>query len=84
MVNLHAGKNIVGSKWVFKHKRGADGQFQQYKPRLVAQGNSQKFGADYDEGFSPVVKYSSIPYMLAIVNQLDLELHQMDVSKWRF
>ena len=80
MVDLPKSKNIVGSKWVFKHKRGANGQIQRCKARLVAQCYSQKSGVDYDEVFSPVAKYNSICTLLAIVNQFDLELHQMDVK----
>ena len=57
-----------------------DGQIQRCKAHLVAQGCSQKSDVDYNEDFSPVLKYSSIRSMLAIVNQLDLELHQMDVK----
>ena len=34
LVNLPDGKNVVGRKWVFKHKRD--------KARLVAQGHFQK------------------------------------------
>lgn len=44
LVDLSAGKNIVGSKWVFKHKRGDGGKIQWCKARLVAQGYSQKSG----------------------------------------
>ena len=80
LVDLPAGKNIVGSKWVLKHKRGAEGEITRCKARLVAQGYSQKPGVDYDEVFSPVAKYSSIRTVLAIANQLDLDLHQMDVK----
>ena len=80
LVDLPKSKNIVGSKWVFKHKRGANGQIQRCKARLVAQGYSQKSSVDYDEVFSPVAKYNSIRTLLAIVNQFDLELHQMDVK----
>ena len=36
LVDLLASKNIVGSKWVFKHKRGVDGQIQQCKACLVS------------------------------------------------
>lgn len=80
LVDLPPGKNIVGSKWVFKHKRDAKGEITRCKARLVAQGYSQKPGVDYDEVFSPVAKYSSIRTVLAIANQLDLNLHQMDVK----
>ncbi len=30
------GRKIVGSKWVFKKKTGADGTVERYKVRLVA------------------------------------------------
>ena len=46
----------------------------------MAKGCSQKPGLDYEETFSPVAKYTSIRSLLAIANQLNLEVHQMDVS----
>ena len=51
---------------------------EQYKIRLVVKGYSQKEGIDYNEIFSPIVKYRSIRMLLAIVAQFDLELEQMD------
>ena len=80
LVEPPKGQNIVDSKWVFKVKYNADGSIERYKARLVAKGFTQKAGIDFEETFSPVVRYTSIRTLLAIVNQLDLELHQMDVS----
>ena len=80
LVDLPKGKNVVGCKWVFKVKRNADGDVSRYKARLVAQGYSQEAGQDYEEVFAPVARYSSIRSVLAIANQLDLEVHQMDVK----
>ena len=66
-------------KWVFKHKRHADGQIQTLKAGLVAQGYLQKFGIDYDEVFAPVAKYNSLS-LLAISKELYLKIYQMDVQ----
>jgi hypothetical protein len=72
------GKNIVGSRWVFKVKHTvADGSVERFMARLVAQGYSQSQGVDYQEIFSPVVRCSSIRSLLAVANICDWEL-----TKW--
>ena len=58
----------------------ADGTLERYKARLVAQGCTQIFGLDYEETFSPVVRFESIRCLLAMATQHKLCLHQMDVS----
>ena len=73
-------RKIVGCKWVFLTKTGADGQIERYKARVVAQGFSQVEGIDYNETFAPVTKFNSIRVLLALAARLDLEVHQMDVK----
>ena len=80
LVKPPEGRNIVDSRWVFKVKYNADGTIERYKARLVAKGFTQEAGIDFEETFAPVARYTSIRALLAIVNQLDLELDQMDVS----
>ena len=79
-MELPKGKKKVGSKWVYKVKTGADGSVERYKARLVAQGYTQKFGTDYDETFSPVVRMESLRALLALSVQFGLQLHQVDVT----
>uniref|UniRef100_A0AAV1TXN3 Reverse transcriptase Ty1/copia-type domain-containing protein n=1 Tax=Peronospora matthiolae TaxID=2874970 RepID=A0AAV1TXN3_9STRA len=55
---LPSGQHIIGTKWVFKIKRKADGSIEKYKARLVAKGFKQKYGIDYTETFSSVVNFS--------------------------
>lgn len=80
LVDLPKGRKSVGNKWVLKIKRKADGSIDRYKARLVAKGFTQIEGVDYEETFSPVVRFASIRLILALVSSMDLELYQMDVK----
>jgi hypothetical protein len=72
-------RNIVSCKWVFDTKC-KDGRVVRFKARLVARGYSQQFGIDYDETYSPVLKYKTLRIVLAIVAIRDYELELMDVQ----
>lgn len=80
LVDLPASRKIVGSKWVYKVKTGADGSTERYKARLVAQGFTQSYGTDYDETFCPVVRQESLRVLIALSVQYGLKLHQVDVT----
>ena len=80
LVDLPPNRKAIGNKWVLRIKRKADGTIERYKARLVAKGYTQQEGIDYEETFSPVVRFASIRLILAIVAHMDLELHQMDVK----
>ncbi|KAF2364923.1 Reverse transcriptase RNA-dependent DNA polymerase [Trinorchestia longiramus] len=64
----------------FKKKTAPDGSFCSYKVRLVAQGYAQKFGDDYDETFSPVVRFEKVCAVLAPAAKHDLQIHHMEVG----
>lgn len=74
------GKKAVRCKWVFRKKRGPDGQLIRYKARLVAKGYTQEYGIDYKETYSPVVRYSTIRTLMAMAVNLGLHIDHMDVK----
>lgn len=79
LVELPPGRTAIGCKWVFKAKHDSQGKVNRFKARLVAKGYAQKYGIDYDETFSPVVRFSSIRALLAFAFQNNMIIHQMDV-----
>lgn len=80
LVELPESRKPVGNKWVFKKKTKAGGSIERYKARLVAQGFSQKQGLDYDETFSPVIRFESFRNLVAVAVQKGLKLHQLDIT----
>ncbi|GJS66648.1 retrovirus-related pol polyprotein from transposon TNT 1-94 [Tanacetum coccineum] len=73
-------KTIIGSKWVFRNKRGETGIVIKNKARLVAQGYNQQEGIDYDETFAPVARLEAIRIFLAFATYMNFIVYQMDVK----
>ena len=44
----------IECKWIFKIKRGSDGEIKQYKACLLAKRFAQKYGEDFSETFAPI------------------------------
>ena len=62
------GRRVTRCKWVFKLKRGGDGEVIRYKGRLVAQGFTQQHGVDYHETWAPTMNPVSMRTVLGIGN----------------
>lgn len=78
IVDLPENRKAINSKWVFKTKKDMAGNIIKYKARLVIKGCAQRSGIDYSETYSPVVRYNSIRFLLAMAAKYDLEIDQMD------
>jgi histone deacetylase 1/2 len=74
------GQNLIDCKWVWKIKRKADGSIDRYKGRLVAKGYKQRYGIDYEDTFSPVVKSATIRLVLSIGVSRGWTIRQLDVQ----
>lgn len=59
LVPRPADKKILTNRWVFKAKVVQDGEIKKHKARLVARGNTQEWGIDYEEVFAPVARNNS-------------------------
>jgi hypothetical protein len=70
----------IGCKWVYKIKHKADGSLDRYKARLMAKGFKQRYGIDFEDTFSPVIKIATIILFLSIAVSRGWSLRQLDVQ----
>jgi hypothetical protein len=80
MVQRPEGKNIIGSKWIFKNKMNEQGQVVRNKARLVCKGYAQIEGLDFDETFVPIAILEAIRMFLAYACHKRFKVYQMDVK----
>jgi hypothetical protein len=73
-------RKVLCGKWVYKLKRGPEGEILRYKARWVVRGFEQEEGIDYGETFASVVKPMSYKALFAIAAALDLDIEQIDVK----
>ncbi|WVZ75703.1 LOW QUALITY PROTEIN: hypothetical protein U9M48_023738 [Paspalum notatum var. saurae] len=78
LVEPPPNRRPIGTKWVFKNKRGEDGMVVRNKARLP--GVSSKEGIDYEETFAPVARLEAIRILLAFAASKGFKLQQMDVK----
>ena len=70
----------IGCRWIYSIKLKFDGSLDRHKARLVALGNRQEYGIDYEETFAPVAKMTTVRLLLAIAASQSWPLYQMDVK----
>ena len=76
LVERPKGRKVIKCRWVFDQK--SDGR---KRARLVAKGFSQVEGIDYDEIFSPVVRYETFRLVMALAALEGWHWSGLDVSK---
>ncbi|OWZ09437.1 LOW QUALITY PROTEIN: Integrase, catalytic core protein [Phytophthora megakarya] len=76
------GKTLLRTMWRFQVKTDNLGCVTRFRPRLVACGNSQKAGIDFDfdEIFSPVARMASFRLLVALCVNLGLTPWQCDIN----
>jgi ATP-binding cassette subfamily B (MDR/TAP) protein 1 len=75
LVELPRNRKALPCKWVYRLKEVSDFTSLKYKARIVTKG----FRKEY-EIFSPVVKMTTLCFLLGVVALENLELLQLDVK----
>lgn len=80
LVFLPPDQKPMHCKWIYTIKTHSNGSIAKFKSRLVMKGYTQQFGVDYDQMFSPLIKYESIQTVLAIAAQQCMPITQFDIQ----
>jgi hypothetical protein len=71
LVPCSPSTNVVTCKWIFHHRLTSNGSLDCYKAYWVHWGFTQRSRVDYDQTFSPVVKFTTIRAILSLALNQD-------------
>nr|GEU70596.1 hypothetical protein [Tanacetum cinerariifolium] len=71
---------VITLKWIYKVKLDELGGILKNKARLVARGNRQEEGIDFEESFAPFARLEAIRIFLAYVAHKNMVVYKMDVK----
>ena len=70
----------LNCQFIYKRKRGHQGNGVKYKPRLTFQGYSQQFGVDFSDTYSQVVLTTTLCFVLALECLLSLQTTSLVIT----
>ncbi|GKC05176.1 putative ribonuclease H-like domain-containing protein [Tanacetum coccineum] len=71
---------VITLKWIYKVKLDELGGILKNKARLVARGNRQEEGIDFEESFALVARLDAIRIFLAYAAHMNMIVYQIDVK----
>ena len=80
LVDLPKNRKALPCRCVYHLKQTTDSTSPKYKAQIVTKGFRQEYEVDLDEVFSPVVKMTTLCFLLRVVAVENLELHQLVVK----
>lgn len=80
LCSLSKGKNVIGSKQVFKVKYRPNGEVERYKAQLVAKGYNQIEGLDFKERLSPIAKIVTVRLFIVLAIIKQWPIFQLDIE----
>ncbi len=65
---------------VLNLKRDSEGNVERFKARIVAGGNLQVYGRDYDDTYAPVAEFPIVRMILCLVVSNNWHIAQVDIK----
>jgi hypothetical protein len=78
-MELLVGKRPIFCKWVYKLKQ-VPFDVETYKARLIMKGDEQSAGINFEETFSPILKWGTLKIIIALTTHSDWEFFHLCVK----
>lgn len=74
-VDCNGDETKLSTKWIFKLKYEDHGKVERYRARLVERGCTQRSNIDYNETYSPLIRYSLLRYLFSLAVEFNLGIN---------